>query len=104
MNKKEAQDLRDVIEPKVKDIAETIDYGIFKGYHIYELSEVYTCEVTGLLVEIYVKQSYHYYEFLLKNWKIRLTADEYYITYKKNKIAICFKIRGLKSKCKNCKT
>lgn len=88
--------MRDVIEAKVKDIAETIDYGVFKGYHIYELTYVNTCEVTGLLVEIYVKKCYHYYEFLLKSWKNRLTAYEYYITCKKDKIAICFKVRGLK--------
>lgn len=104
MNEKEIQDLRDVIEAKVKDIAEGSSYGVFKGYHIYELTYINTGEVRGLLVEIYVSRKLHYYDFLLKNWKNRLTAVEYYITCKKNNIAICFKIRGLKSKCKKCKT
>ena len=42
-----------------------------------------------------VNKYYHYYDFLLKEWKNKLAADEPYITVKLNKIAICFKIRAV---------
>ena len=79
---------------KVKEIAESINDGAFKAHRIYELSDSQTCEVTGLLLEMYVNKYYHYYDFLLKSWKNRFATDELYITYKRKYISICFKIRA----------
>ena len=48
-----------------------------------------------VIPEMYVNKYYHYYDFLLKEWKNKLAADELYITVKLNKITICFKVRTL---------
>lgn len=94
MSNEEIQNLRDVVELKVTEFANKLSVGVLKGYRIYEITDLTTNEVDGILLEMYVNKSYHYYDFLLRSWKNELAADDLYITYKMNRIAICFKIRA----------
>lgn len=94
MNKKEIISLRSKTLDRLKELLDR-SVGIYiKSHKFYELCNPNNADdYSGILLEIHVNRKLHYYDILLNEWKKQLNAAEFFVTYKQNALAICFKIK-----------
>lgn len=65
---------------------------VIKDYHISDLMNINTYEITGISVTFKLCLVYDYPDSIINGWKKSLNADGYYIKVTKNQLRITFSV------------
>lgn len=66
---------------------------VIKDYEIPPLVNMHTMQDIGFGVKLQLNTRYDYDEEMLTQWKQLLTADEWYISVKRNQLLVTFNVR-----------
>lgn len=98
MTEKQKKDLLKHVVGAIGVIKAQYEVEVIKDYEIPTLVNTQTMQDIGFGVELQLNTRYDYDEEMLAQWKQWLTADEWYISVKRNQLLVRFKVRFKENK------
>ena len=94
MTEKQKNDLLKHIVGAIGVIKAQYEVEVIKDYEIPTLVNTHTMQDIGFGVKLQLNTRYDYDEGMLAQWKQWLTADEWYISVKRNQLFVTFNVRS----------
>ena len=73
---------------KLQDLKE----GVIKEFRIVDLCNLETCEETGIAVVFTLSGKFAYNDKVLKDWQLKLNAEDYIINIRQNQLFVRYNI------------
>lgn len=93
MTEKEKADLVSEARAVIETIKKQYMVEVIKDCMIPPLVNIQTGKTTGFAVQLELNTRYNYDEFMLMQWKKMLNAEHWYITARRCKLHVIFKVR-----------
>ena len=76
----------------LKEIMAELNDGVIKDYEMPTLCNMETAKETGFAVILTLSTKFNYTNRVLDNWKDRLSADDYMITFRRNQLRVRYNV------------